>query len=75
MAEKRGERIYVQACVTLPEDSTRETDNLLEIPDNYPKYVVTLDCLATGNENGVRILHVEDFLLADVWCCVFIDRT
>lgn len=67
VAEKRGERIYVQACVTIPEDSTRETDNLLEIPDNYPKYVVTLDRLATGNENGVRIVHLEDFLLADVW--------
>ena len=67
VAEKRNERIYVQACVTIPEDSARETDNLLEIPDNYPKYVVTLDRLATGNENGVRIVHLEDFLLADVW--------
>lgn len=67
IAEKRGERIYVQACVTVPEDSTRETDNLLEIPDNYPKYVVTLDRLAVGNENGVRIVCLEDFLLADVW--------
>ena len=67
IAEKRGERIYVQACVTIPEDSTRETDNLLEIPDNYPKYVVTLDRLAEGNENGVRIVCLEDFLLADVW--------
>lgn len=34
---------------------------------NYPKYVVTLDRLATGNENGVRIVHLEDFLLADTW--------
>jgi predicted AAA+ superfamily ATPase len=51
----------------LPEDSTRETDNLLEIPDNYPKYVVTLDRLAAGNENGVRIVYLEDFLLAGTW--------
>ncbi len=67
VAEKRGERIYVQACVTIPEGSDRETENLLEIPDNYPKYVVTLDRLAAGNDNGVRIVHLEDFLLADVW--------
>lgn len=67
VAEKHGERIYVQACVMLPEDSTRETDNLLEIPDNYPKYVVTLDRLAAGNENGVRIVYLEDFLLAGTW--------
>lgn len=67
VAKKRDELIYVQACVTIPEDSTRETDNLQEIPDNYPKYVVTLDRLATGNENGIRIVHLEDFLLADNW--------
>ena len=67
VAEKRGERIYVQACVSIPEDSTRETDNLLEIPDNYPKYVVTLDRLATGNENGILIVHLEDFLMAVNW--------
>ena len=67
VAQKRDETVYVQACVSVPEDSTRETDNLLEIPDNYPKYVVTLDRLATGNENGIRIVHLEDFLLADKW--------
>ncbi len=67
VAKKRDELIYVQACVTIPEESTREVDNLLEIPDNYPKYVVTLDRLATGNENGVRIVHLEDFLLANAW--------
>ena len=67
MAERQGDRLYVQACVTIPEDSSRETDNLLAIPDNYPKYVVTLDRLAAGNENGIRIVHLEDFLLADAW--------
>ena len=67
VAKKRDELIYVQACVTIPEDSTRETDNLQKTPDNYPKYVVTLDRLATGNENGIRIVHLEDFLLADNW--------
>lgn len=67
VAERQGDRLYVQACVTIPEDSSRETDNLLAIQDNYPKYVVTLDRLAAGNENGVRIVHLEDFLLADAW--------
>ncbi|MBQ6173382.1 MAG: ATP-binding protein [Clostridia bacterium] len=67
VAEKRGEKIYVQACVTVPEGSSRETDNLERIGDNYPKYVVTLDRLATGNENGIRIVHLEDFLLSESW--------
>ena len=38
--------------------------NLLEIKDHYPKYVVTLDELAAGNVNGVKIVHLADFLLS-----------
>ena len=63
VATRRDERIYVQVCVRLPEDSDREIGNLMEIRDHYPKYVVTLDSLATGNENGIRIVHLADFLL------------
>ena len=47
----------------LPPNSTRETDNLLAIKDNYPKYVVTLDNLAVGNVNGVQVIHLAEFLL------------
>ena len=63
VAVRRDERIYVQVCRNLPEDSDREVANLLEIRDHYPKYVVTLDELAAGNINGVRIMHLADFLL------------
>lgn len=65
VAVKRDERIYVQVCRQLPEGSDREIANLLEIKDNYPKYVVTLDELAGGNINGVKIVHLADFLLRD----------
>lgn len=64
VAVKRDERIYVQVCRRLPEESDREIANLLEIRDHYPKYVVTLDELAAGNINGVKIVHLSDFLLA-----------
>ena len=63
IAQKQDEKIYIQVCVNLPPDSTRETDNLLAIKDNYPKYVITLDNLAVGNVNGVQIIHLADFLL------------
>ncbi len=63
VAVKRDERIYVQVCRRLPEKSDREISNLLEIKDHYPKYVVTLDDLAAGNINGVKIIHLADFLL------------
>ena len=64
VAVQRDERIYVQVCRRLPEESDREIANLLAIKDHYPKYVVTLDELATGNVNGVKIVHLVDFLLS-----------
>lgn len=63
VAVRRDERIYVQVCRRLPEESDREVANLLEIKDHYPKYVVTLDELAAGNINGIKIVHLADFLL------------
>lgn len=65
VAVQRDERVYVQVCRNLPEDSDREIGNLLDIKDHYPKYVVTLDELAGGNVNGVKIIHLADFLLSD----------
>lgn len=65
VAVRRDERIYVQVCRSLPEESDREIANLLEIKDHYPKYVVTLDELAAGNIRGVKIMHMVDFLLSD----------
>ena len=67
VATRRDERVYVQVCVRLPEDSNREVGNLMELRDHYPKYVVTLDSMATGNENGIRIVHLADFLLDETW--------
>ncbi len=66
VAVRRDERIYVQVCRNLPEDSDREIANLLAIKDHYPKYVVTLDPLASGNVDGVKVVHMADFLLGIV---------
>lgn len=65
VAVQRDERVYVQVCRNLPEDSDREIGNLLDIKDHYPKYVVTLDEFAGGNVNGIKIVHLSDFLLSD----------
>ena len=67
VAVRRDERVYVQVCRRLPEESDREVANLLEIKDHYPKYVVTLDELAAGNVNGVKIMHLADFLLREYY--------
>lgn len=65
VATKRDEKVYIQVCVQLPDDSDREIDNLMEIKDHYPKYVITLNKLDKGNINGIRIVHLMDFLLSD----------
>lgn len=67
VATRRAERIYVQVCVQIPETSDREVGNLMEIRDHYPKYVVTLNEMDTGIENGIKIVHLADFLLAEAW--------
>ena len=67
VATRRDERIYVQVCVRIPEVSDREVGNLMEIRDHYPKYVVTLNEMDTGIEDGIRIVHLADFLLAEQW--------
>ncbi|MGN1110570.1 MAG: ATP-binding protein [Oscillospiraceae bacterium] len=64
---RREERVYVQVCVELPTQSTRETDNLMEKKDHYHKYVVCRDPLAIGNDNGIEIMHIADFLLRENW--------
>ncbi len=65
VAVRRDERIYVQVCRRLPEESDREISNLLEIKDHYPKFVVTMDELAAGNVSGIKIVHLAEFLLME----------
>ena len=67
IAIHKDEKIYVQVCVQIPENLNREVGNLMEIRDHYPKYVVTLNEMDVGIENGIRIVHLRDFLLAKQW--------
>lgn len=66
IAQKSGEKIYVQVAYKLVNEGTinREFGNLLEIPDNFPKYVVTLDELSeSSNYKGIFRMHIKDFCL------------
>lgn len=65
IATRQDEKVYVQVCRTLPEGSDRELDNLKLIRDNYPKYVVTMDSSVCGNEDGIKIVHIKDFLIQE----------
>jgi len=64
VGESGGKRIYVQVSYLISSDKVakREFSNLLQIKDNYPKYVVSMDTMAGGNVNGIIHLHILDFL-------------
>lgn len=64
---RREEKVYIQVCRDLPENSDREIANLMEIKDHYHKYVVAKDPLAKGNDNGIEIINITDFLLKENW--------
>ena len=43
----------------------REYADLLNIRDNYPKYLLRTDAFAEGNYEGVKTMHIADFLLME----------
>ncbi len=66
VAQKQNDRIYVQVTQEIQSEKTerREYDRLLEIRDNYPKYVLRTDVFSGGNYQGIKSMHVADFLLS-----------
>ncbi len=69
IAEK-GERVlYVQVTYLMVNEDTekREFGNLLAIPNNYPKIVVSMNPLHTkSNYEGIQHLHLREFLKMEV---------
>jgi len=64
IAERGSEKCYIQIAYKLQLDKTmdREFGNLLSIKDNFPKIVVTMDELAGTDYQGIRHIHILDFL-------------
>ena len=69
VGEKGIDRIYIQVAYKLTDAETveREFRPLLSIEDHYPKYVVTMDELWKDNIDGVKHIHIADFLLKSEW--------
>lgn len=65
-AERQNEKIYVQVAQEIGSEKTenREYGRLLDIDDNYPKYVLRTDDFAGGNYKGIKTMHAADFLLS-----------
>lgn len=64
---RRNDKLYVQVTqeIRMKKTEKREYERLLEIRDNYPKYVLTTDEFAGGNYDGIKTMHIANFLLSD----------
>ena len=67
VARKGEARIYVQVTASMTDPSTfeREMRPLREIPDNYPKIVLTLDRFSDGDYEGILVRNAIDWLLEE----------
>ena len=67
IAIKQENKLYIQVTQEIgsPETEKREYGRLLDIRDNYPKYVLRTDAFAGGNYEGIKTMHIADFLLSD----------
>lgn len=64
VAQKEGALAYLQvtADMTAQETFEREIRPLQTIRDNYEKIVLTLDRFSVGNYDGIKVIHVIDWL-------------
>ncbi|MDO4288536.1 MAG: ATP-binding protein [Eubacterium sp.] len=67
IARKQENKLYIQVTQEIGSTETekREYGRLLDIRDNYPKYVLRTDAFAGGNYEGIKTMHIADFLLSD----------
>jgi hypothetical protein len=67
VGERNGQRSYFQASYLLSDNATveREFTPLEKIPDNYPKYVLSLDNFSERDRNGITWKNLIEFLLEE----------
>lgn len=63
IATKVNDRKYIQVTYQFPENSDREINNLLQIPNNYRKLVITDRYAGPEMINGIPIINIRDWLL------------
>lgn len=66
IAEKAGERKYYQVSASILDETTRERElrPLRTVPDQYEKYILTMDRTFIKDFDGIRNQHIIDFLLS-----------
>ena len=66
VATSQSDKLYIQVTQEIGSEKTehREYDRLLSVADNHPKYVLLTNDFAGGNYQGIKTMHVADFLLS-----------
>lgn len=65
IAKKGNEIEYYQVTQQIPDNSNREIQNLMNISDNYKKTLITANRMDIGEQNGIPIVHIVDWLLEE----------
>jgi predicted AAA+ superfamily ATPase len=58
--------MYIQVCKSIDNKEVlqREITALFNIKDCYPRYIISMDPVISGNDiNGIRVINITDFLL------------
>lgn len=65
IAQKPGERIYVQVCYIVSDEEVRnrEIRPFSKINDNYPKYLLTMDSIPESSEEGILRRFIPNWLM------------
>ncbi len=68
VCQKQNQKLYVQVCYLLASEETvnREFGVYAAIPDNFPKYVVSMDEIDLSRD-GIKHCNMRDFLLRSEW--------
>ena len=68
VCQKQDQKLYVQVCYLLASEETinREFGVYTSLPDNFPKYVVSMDDIDMSR-NGIKHRKIRDFLTQTEW--------
>lgn len=68
VCQKQNQKLYVQVCYLLASEETinREFGVYASIPDNFPKYVVSMDEIDMSRD-GIKHCKMRDFLTQTEW--------
>lgn len=65
IAEKPSEKLYVQVTESIKNQETRERElrPLMQIKDNHPKLVISMDKSYIESQDGIRLVNLIDWLI------------